>query len=95
MQHRPGPFAAIDERGAEPAPYPTYQDAPFGIDRNARGPQLILSRTAPQFVMNLFALEVPEIDDGLLEIKAAARDPGMRAKIGVKANDSRIDPIGT
>ncbi|WP_300454450.1 transcription termination factor NusA [Accumulibacter sp.] len=65
------------------------------IDRSARGPQLILSRTAPEFIIKLFALEVPEVDDGLLEIKAAARDPGMRAKIAVKSNDQRIDPIGT
>jgi N utilization substance protein A len=65
------------------------------IDRQARGPQLILSRTAPEFIIKLFALEVPEIEDGLLEIKAAARDPGLRAKIAVKANDQRIDPIGT
>jgi N utilization substance protein A len=65
------------------------------IDRQARGPQLILSRTAPQFIMKLFELEVPEIEDGLLEIKAAARDPGVRAKIGVKSNDPRVDPIGT
>lgn len=65
------------------------------VDRQARGPQLILSRTAPEFIMKLFSLEVPEIEDGLLEIKAAARDPGMRAKIAVKSNDPRIDPIGT
>ncbi|MCB1960927.1 MAG: transcription termination/antitermination protein NusA [Rhodocyclaceae bacterium] len=65
------------------------------IDRNARGPQLILSRTAPEFLMKLFELEVPEIEDGLLEIKACARDPGLRAKIAVEAHDARIDPIGT
>ena len=65
------------------------------IDRAARGPQLILSRTAPEFIIKLFELEVPEVDDGLLEIKAAARDPGMRAKIAVKSNDQRVDPIGT
>ena len=65
------------------------------IDRQARGPQLILSRTSPEFIMKLFELEVPEIEDGLLEIKAAARDPGMRAKIAVKSNDNRVDPIGT
>ncbi|MBK9520383.1 MAG: transcription termination/antitermination protein NusA [Rhodocyclaceae bacterium] len=65
------------------------------VDRQARGPQLILSRTAPGFIMKLFELEVPEIEDGLLEIKAAARDPGMRAKIAVKSNDPRVDPIGT
>ncbi|MDR3212399.1 MAG: transcription termination factor NusA [Azoarcus sp.] len=65
------------------------------IDRGVRGPQLILSRTVPEFLMKLFELEVPEIEDGLLEIKACARDSGLRAKIAVKANDQRIDPIGT
>jgi N utilization substance protein A len=65
------------------------------VDRQARGPQLILSRTAPEFIVKLFEMEVPEVDDGLLEIKAAARDPGLRAKIAVKSNDVRIDPIGT
>lgn len=65
------------------------------IDRASRGPQLILSRTAPEFLVKLFELEVPELEDGLLEIKAAARDPGSRAKIAVKSNDQRIDPIGT
>ena len=65
------------------------------IDRQARGPQLILSRTAPQFIMKLFELEVPEIEEKLLEIKSAARDPGVRAKIWVFTNDKRIDPIGT
>jgi len=67
----------------------------YKVDRQARGPQLILSRTAPEFIMELFRLEVPEIEDGLLEIKSAARDPGIRAKIAVKSNDQRIDPIGT
>ena len=65
------------------------------IDRGARGPQLILSRTAPEFLVKLFELEVPEIEDGLLEIKGCARDPGLRAKIAVKSNDPRVDPIGT
>src|SRR5437660_1382138 len=65
------------------------------IDRSARGPQLILSRTAPEFIMKLFELEVPEIEEGLLEIKSAARDSGIRAKIAVKSNDARVDPIGT
>jgi N utilization substance protein A len=65
------------------------------IDRNARGPQVILSRTAPEFIMKLFELEVPEIEQGLLEIKSAARDAGVRAKIAVFTNDKRIDPIGT
>ncbi|MDD5248266.1 MAG: transcription termination factor NusA [Rhodocyclaceae bacterium] len=65
------------------------------VDRNARGPQLILSRTAPEFIMKLFELEVPEIEDGIIEIRAAARDPGVRAKIAVKSNDPRVDPQGT
>jgi N utilization substance protein A len=65
------------------------------IDRTARGPQIVLSRTAPEFIMRLFELEVPEIEDGLMELKACARDPGMRAKIAVKSNDPRVDPIGT
>jgi N utilization substance protein A len=65
------------------------------IDRQARGPQLILSRVAPEFLVKLFELEVPEIEEGLLEIRAAARDPGLRAKIAVKSNDPRIDPVGT
>ena len=65
------------------------------IDRSARGPQLILSRTAPEFLAKLFELEVPEIEEGLLEIKGCARDPGLRAKIAVHSHDPRIDPIGT
>lgn len=65
------------------------------IERGSRGPQLILSRVVPEFIVKLFELEVPEIEEGLLEIRAAARDPGMRAKIAVKSNDQRIDPIGT
>src|SRR5512134_3139813 len=67
----------------------------YKIDRTARGPQLILSRIAPEFLVKLFELEVPEIEEGLLEIKVAARDPGSRAKIAVKSNDQRVDPIGT
>ena len=65
------------------------------VDRTVRGPQLILSRISPDFLVKLFELEVPEIEENLLEIKAAARDPGMRAKIAVKSNDPRIDPVGT
>ena len=65
------------------------------INRAGRGPQLFLSRTAPEFIMKLFELEVPEIEQGLLQIRAAARDPGVRAKIAVHATDSRVDPIGT
>jgi N utilization substance protein A len=65
------------------------------VERAMRGPQLILSRTAPEFITRLFELEVPELEDGLMEIKAAARDPGLRAKIAVLSKDKRIDPIGT
>jgi N utilization substance protein A len=65
------------------------------INREGRGPQLFLSRTSPDFIKHLFAIEVPEIEQGLLEIKAAARDPGVRAKIAVFTQDRRIDPIGT
>ncbi|MDL2283830.1 transcription termination factor NusA [Oxalobacter sp. OttesenSCG-928-P03] len=65
------------------------------VDRNARGQQVILSRTAPEFIIKLFELEVPEMEQGLLEIKSAARDPGVRAKIAVFTSDKRIDPIGT
>ncbi|MCU0841664.1 MAG: transcription termination factor NusA [Thiobacillaceae bacterium] len=65
------------------------------VERGGRGPQLILSRTAPEFIMKLFELEVPEISERLIEIRAAARDPGIRAKIAVKSNDPRIDPQGT
>ena len=65
------------------------------VDRAGRGPQVILSRISPEFLVKLFELEVPEIEEGLLEISAAARDPGSRAKIAVKSNDQRIDPIGT
>lgn len=65
------------------------------VDRSARGQQVFLSRTAPEFIKELFENEVPEIEQGLLEIKAAARDAGARAKIAVVAYDQRIDPIGT
>src|SRR5690606_32834190 len=59
-----------------------------------RGPQLILSRSCPEMLMELFRIEVPEIAEEVIEIKAAARDPGLRAKIAVKTNDGRIDPVG-
>ncbi|MCA1803860.1 MAG: transcription termination factor NusA [Xanthomonadaceae bacterium] len=59
-----------------------------------RGPQLFISRVAPQFLIELFKLEVPEVGQGMIEILGAARDPGMRAKIAVKSNDPRIDPVG-
>ncbi|MDY0331469.1 MAG: transcription termination factor NusA [Thiomonas sp.] len=65
------------------------------IDRTARGPQIEISRTAPEFMIELFRLEVPEIEQGLLEIKSCAREPGVRAKIAVVSHDRRVDPIGT
>ena len=65
------------------------------VERGGRGPQLILSRITPAFLIRLFELEVPEIEEGLLEIRSAARDPGLRSKIAVKSNDQRIDPVGT
>jgi N utilization substance protein A len=67
----------------------------LNIDRTQKGPQVMLSRVAPEFIVALFELEVPEIEEGIIEIKAAARDPGLRAKIAVKSNDPRVDPIGT
>ena len=59
-----------------------------------RGPQLFMTRTSPEFLVELFKIEVPEVGQGLIEILGAARDPGLRAKIAVKSNDSRIDPVG-
>jgi len=67
----------------------------LNIDNNVRGPQLVLSRNSPEFLIRLFELEVPEIEEGLLEIMSASRDPGLRSKIAVKANDQRLDPVGT
>ncbi|CAN5222336.1 transcription termination factor NusA [soil metagenome] len=64
------------------------------VSREVRGPQIFLSRAHPDFMKKLFAQEVPEIYDGIIEIKAAARDPGSRAKIGVISHDSSIDPVG-
>lgn len=66
----------------------------FEVRSEPRGPQLFLTRTAPEFLIELFKLEVPEVGQGLIEILAAARDPGLRAKIAVKSNDRRIDPVG-
>ncbi|WP_050383428.1 transcription termination factor NusA [Bradyrhizobium pachyrhizi] len=66
----------------------------FDVRRETRGPQIFLSRTHPQFMAKLFAQEVPEIYDGIVEIKAVARDPGSRAKIGVISRDSSVDPVG-
>jgi len=64
------------------------------VREEARGPQIFLSRTSPDFMAALFSQEVPEIYDGIIEIKAVARDPGSRAKIAVISNDSSIDPVG-
>jgi len=64
------------------------------VRAEVRGPQIFLSRTAPEFLAELFKMEVPEIYDGIIEIKAVARDPGSRAKIGVISNDNSIDPVG-
>ena len=65
------------------------------IDPTLRGPQIMLSRSAPSFMVELFRQEVPEIEQSLLEIKSCARDPGSRAKIAVVSHDKRVDPIGT
>ncbi|MEW5729578.1 MAG: transcription termination factor NusA [Pseudomonadota bacterium] len=66
----------------------------YDVRQEPRGPQIFLSRTHPQFMAKLFAQEVPEIYDGIIEIKAVARDPGSRAKIAVLSHDSSIDPVG-
>src|SRR6202162_2524099 len=66
----------------------------FDVRRETRGPQIFLSRTHPQFMAKLFAQEVPEIYDGIVEVKAVARDPGSRAKIAVISRDSSVDPVG-
>jgi N utilization substance protein A len=67
----------------------------LGVDETIRGPQIMLSRSSPEFMKELFAQEVPEMEQGLLEIKSCARDPGSRAKIAVQSHDKRVDPIGT
>lgn len=64
------------------------------VRSEARGPQLFISRTAPELLIALFRLEVPEVNEGLITIMGAARDPGSRAKIAVKSNDPRLDPVG-
>ncbi|MGL4728450.1 MAG: transcription termination factor NusA, partial [Bosea sp. (in: a-proteobacteria)] len=66
----------------------------YDVRREQRGPQVFLSRTHPQFMAKLFGMEVPEIYDGIVEVKAVARDPGSRAKIAVTSRDSSIDPVG-
>lgn len=66
----------------------------YGVNSENRGPQLLVSRTRPEMLVELFKIEVPEIGEDLIDIKGAARDPGSRAKIAVKTNDQRIDPVG-
>ncbi|MHA1189776.1 MAG: transcription termination factor NusA [Alphaproteobacteria bacterium] len=66
----------------------------YDVRREQRGPQIFLSRTHPQFMAKLFTMEVPEIYDGIIELRSVARDPGSRAKIAVLSNDSAIDPVG-
>jgi transcription termination/antitermination protein NusA len=66
----------------------------YKVATELRGPQLFISRTAPEFLIELFKLEVPEVGQDLIEILSAARDPGLRAKIAVKSNDNRMDPVG-
>ncbi|MEN8174899.1 MAG: transcription termination factor NusA [Pseudomonadota bacterium] len=66
----------------------------YEVRPEPRGPQLFVSRTCPEFLIELFKLEVPEVGEGLIDINGAARDPGSRAKIAVRANDPRIDPVG-
>ncbi|MBT4839077.1 MAG: transcription termination/antitermination protein NusA [Methylococcales bacterium] len=66
----------------------------YDVRPNTKGPQLLVSRTSPELLVELFKLEVPEVGDGLIEIMNAARDPGARAKIAVKANDPRLDAVG-
>lgn len=66
----------------------------YDVRAEAKGPQLFLSRTAPQLLIELFKLEVPEVGEGMIEILSAARDPGVRAKIAVRSKDPRIDPVG-
>ena len=66
----------------------------YEVKAEKRGPQLFVSRTAKELLMELFKLEVPEIGEGVIELLSAARDPGLRAKIAVKSRDQRIDPVG-
>ena len=72
-----------------------YKSAAFKMDKGQRGPYIILSRTSPEFLKELMKVEIPELSDGIIEIKAIYRDPGFRAKVVVSSNDNKIDPIGT
>ena len=83
--------AVIDKTGCKDVTFRVYIK---DVRREQRGPQIFLSRTAPEFMAELFKMEVPEIYDGIIEIKAVARDPGSRAKIAVISYDNSIDPVG-
>ncbi len=72
-----------------------YKSAAYKMDKGQRGPYIILSRTSPAFLEALMEVEIPELSDGIIEIKSIQRDPGFRAKVVVKSNDNKIDPIGT
>ncbi len=72
-----------------------YKSAAYRLDKAQRGPYIMLSRTAPEFLQSLMEVEIPELEEGIIEIKGIYRDPGTRAKVVVKSNDSKIDPIGT
>ncbi len=72
-----------------------YKSAAYKMDKGQRGPYIILSRTSPDFLKELMKVEIPELSDGIIETKAIVRDAGFRAKVVVKSNDNKIDPIGT
>ncbi len=72
-----------------------YKSAAYKMDKGQRGPYIILSRTSPEFLKELMKVEIPELSDGIIETKSIVRDPGFRAKVVVKSNDNKIDPIGT
>ena len=86
-------FANVDVK-ADPA-LGRYKSAAYRLDKAQRGPYIILSRATPEFLKNLMQVEIPELEEGIIEIKGIYRDPGMRAKVVVKSNDNKIDPIGT
>ena len=89
-------FVARDQMvPREPArPHDRMKALLVEVRSEQRGPQLFMTRTTPEFLVELFKIEVPEVGQGLIEILGSARDPGLRAKIAVKSNDSRIDPVG-
>ena len=86
-------FANMDAK-ADPA-LGRYKSAAYRLDKAQRGPYIILSRTSSEFLQSLMKVEIPELEEGIIEIKGIYRDPGVRAKVVVKSNDNKIDPIGT